>query len=176
MLWQLPEQLTFDPATLASFCELLPRTTGAAAALAAQHDAKLPEGRALTIAEVDQPMRHALEFRSTTFCVPEAFAILREHGVSGVVADTARRWPLVTESCSDFRYVRLHGDTELYTSGYSAEALDTWAQRCLSWAYDDKQDVYVYFDNDARGHAPHDAVALLDRITRRTGAAADRSE
>jgi uncharacterized protein YecE (DUF72 family) len=25
-------------------------------------------------------------------------------------------------------------------------------------------DVYVYFDNDAKGHAPHDAVALCERL------------
>ena len=26
------------------------------------------------------------------------------------------------------------------------------------------RDVYVYFDNDARGHAPHDALALAKRL------------
>ena len=79
-----------------------------------------------------------------------------------VVADTAGRWPRPEVATSDFMYVRLHGDVELYTSGYSAEALDRWAARCLEWAA--TQDVFVYFDNDVKGYAPHDAVALLERV------------
>ena len=46
---------------------------------------------------------------------------------------------------SDVVYVRLHGDTELYTSGYGPEALDRWAEKCRAWAQE--ADVYVYFDN-----------------------------
>ena len=60
--------------------------------------------------------------------------------------------------------MRLHGDRELYASGYSAAALDEWAARCRAWA-DDGRDVYVYFDNDAKGLAPHDAMALLQRVS-----------
>src|SRR3954453_16905648 len=67
VLWQLPENLTFDADVLEAFFALLPRTTGAAAALATQHDDKVKEGRALTVTEADVPLRHALEFRSTTF-------------------------------------------------------------------------------------------------------------
>ncbi|HET6628088.1 MAG TPA: DUF72 domain-containing protein, partial [Nocardioidaceae bacterium] len=63
-----------------------------------------------------------------------------------------------------FRYVRLHGDVELYTSGYSEQALDRWAQKVLDWA-GAGQDVFVYFDNDAKGYAPHDALALLSRVS-----------
>jgi uncharacterized protein YecE (DUF72 family) len=64
---------------------------------------------------------------------------------------------------SGFRYVRLHGDRELYASGYDAESLDGWADRCRGWA--EQQDVFVYFDNDAKGFAPHDAMALLARLS-----------
>ena len=51
--------------------------------------------------------------------------LLRAHDVALVVADTAGRWPLLERVTSDFIYVRLHGDKELYVSGYSAEALDS---------------------------------------------------
>ena len=54
-------------------------------------------------------------------------ALLREHAVALVTADTAGRWPLLEDQTADFSYVRLHGDVELYVSGYSAEALDRWA-------------------------------------------------
>ena len=72
-----------------------------------------------------------------------------------MLADTAGRWPKVEEDTADFRYVRLHGDAELYTSGYDDQALDAWAARIEAW--DDAQEAFVYFDNDAKGYAPHDA-------------------
>jgi uncharacterized protein YecE (DUF72 family) len=164
VLWQLPERLAFDPDVVGSFLDLLPATTGAAAELARRHDDKVPEDRAVTTTAEDRPLRHALEFRSVTFADPAAYALLREHGVACVVADTAGRWPKVLEVTAGFVYVRLHGDLELYASGYSARALDEWAERCRSWCADGL-DVYVYFDNDAKGFAPHDAVALLERLS-----------
>ncbi len=172
-LWQLPENLRFDAARLEGFFTQLPRTTGEAAALAARHDAKVPDDRALTVAEDERPLRHALEFRSPTFCTREAYDLLRRHDIACVVADTAGRWPFVEEVTSDFMYVRLHGDEELYTSGYGEPALARWAGRCRRWAAQG-QDVYVYFDNDARGHAPHDAVALQALVGGRAGVRAAR--
>lgn len=164
VLWQLPERLAFDAERMAGFFDLLPRTAGAAAALAGRHDDKLADDRALTTVtgDPDQPIRHVLEFRHRSFCEAEAIELLRAHDVGCVVADTAGRWPQAEAVTSDVVYVRLHGDTELYTSGYSPAALDRWAERCRGWA--EQADVYVYFDNDARGHAPHDAVALQERL------------
>ena len=164
-LWQLPPNLGYDADRLASFFDLLPRTLGEAARIAEGHDAKVPDDRALTTTEVDLPLRHALEVRHDSFKGPEPLALLREHDVAMVVADTAGRWPLVEEPTSDHMYVRLHGDQELYTSGYTADALDRWAEKCLSWA-GMGLDVHVYFDNDAKGFAPHDALALIDRVGR----------
>ena len=162
ILWQLPENLGFDAERMADFYARLPRTTYEAARLAEGHDAKVPEDRALTTAEADLPLRHVLEFRSRSFCTDESFALMREHGIGCVIADTAGRWPEAEAVTSDVVYVRLHGDTELYASGYSPEALDRWAEKCRTWA--EQGDVFVYFDNDIKGYAPHDAVALLGRV------------
>jgi uncharacterized protein YecE (DUF72 family) len=165
VLWQLPERLTFDADVLAAFFDRLPRTVGDAAALARRHDDKLTEGRALTRAprgQAGRPIRHALEFRHESFCSDEAFALLREHDVACVVADTAGRWPFAEQVTSDLVYVRLHGDRELYASGYGEAALDAWAGKCRRWSQ--HADVVVYFDNDAKGHAPHDAVRLQERL------------
>ena len=159
VLWQLPEVLAFDAEVLASFLTLLPRTTTAAAALALRHDERLAGDRVHTTVDADRPVRHALEFRSATFATPEALAVLREHDVACVLADTAGRWPRVEADTSDFRYVRLHGDQELYVSGYDARSLEEWARRITGWA--ERQDVFVYFDNDVKGYAPHDAEALI---------------
>jgi uncharacterized protein YecE (DUF72 family) len=163
LLWQLPERLSFDEARLAAFFELLPRTTAEAARLAERHDGKLGEGRVLTTCEVDAPMRHALEPRHPSFDSEEARALCAAHEVAVVVADSAGRWPVMPDATSDFRYVRLHGETELYASGYTDASLDRWAETCRGWL-DEGHDVHVYFDNDAKGHAPYDAVRLLARL------------
>ncbi|WP_151084028.1 DUF72 domain-containing protein [Nocardioides cynanchi] len=162
-LWQLPETLRFAPDVLDDFLGRLPRSTAAVAALAERHDDKVAPDRALTTTDTDRPVRHALEFRSPTFAVPEAMAVLRAHDVACVFADTAGRWPRVDEDTGPIRYVRLHGDQELYASGYTARALDEWAERCRGWVAGG-QDVFVYFDNDMKGFAPHDAMALIARL------------
>ena len=166
VLWQLPATLTFDAAVLDAFFALLPTTLGEAARLAERHDDKLTADRALTSVpadEADRPLRHALEFRSETFAVEAAYELMRHHRVACVLADTAGRWPRVDEVTSDIAYARLHGDQELYASGYSDVALDAWADRCRRWQADGLN-VHVYFDNDIKGFAPYDAMRLLDRL------------
>jgi uncharacterized protein YecE (DUF72 family) len=164
VLWQLPETLRFDAGVLDAFLARLPRSTTEAAALAARHDDKVADDRALTTTEAERPVWHALEFRSPSFAVPEAMAVLRRHGVACVLADTAGRWPRADEDTGAIRYVRLHGDKELYASGYTGQALDEWAARCRGWA-EAGQDVFVYFDNDMKGYAPHDAMVLIGRLS-----------
>ena len=62
LLWQLPPTLGFDPARLAAYFELLPRTTPAAAELASRHDERVA-GRAWTAIDADRPLRHADDYR-----------------------------------------------------------------------------------------------------------------
>ncbi|WP_297660434.1 DUF72 domain-containing protein [Pseudonocardia sp.] len=161
-LWQLPPRLRFDAARIAEFLSLLPHTTTEAAALAARHDERL-DGRALTETDADRPLRHALEVRHESFRDPAFPALLREHGVALVLADSAGTWPVFEEVTADFVYVRLHGQDELYASGYTPAALDAWAERVQAWR-DDGMDAYVYFDNDMKVHAPYDAIALAERL------------
>jgi uncharacterized protein YecE (DUF72 family) len=80
-----------------------------------------------------------------------------------VIADTAGTWPVFDQVTADFVYVRLHGDEELYASGYTDEALRRWADRIRGWA-DEGQDVFVYFDNDIKVKAPADAMTLLNLL------------
>ena len=165
-LWQLPPTLGYDEARLAAFFDLLPRTAGEAAEIAQRHDDKVPDDRALTGTDTpDRPLRHALEVRHASFTRAETATLLEKHDIATVVADTAGKWPLLDAVTSDHVYVRLHGDVELYASGYTPKALDRWAERCLGWVGEGR-DVYVYFDNDAKGFAPHDALALIERVGR----------
>lgn len=163
VLWQLPENLPFDAAVLDDFLGRLPRTTTEAAALATRHDDRLAGDRVDTAVRTERPLRHAVEARSATFATERFFDVLAAHDVGCVLADTAGRWPVLDRRTSDLRYVRLHGDRELYASGYTDVALDRWAARCRDWLAGG-EDVFVYFDNDAKGFAPHDAMALLRRL------------
>lgn len=162
ILWQLPPSLPYDPARLEAFFALLPRSTGEAAWLARHHEERL-SGRALTTPDADRPLRHALEVRHDSYRAPAFLDLLRAHEVAVVVADTAGKWPLLRELTADFGYVRLHGDVELYTSGYTGAALDSWAATITGWCATGR-DVYVYFDNDVKVRAPFDAMALADRL------------
>ncbi|MGW6129195.1 DUF72 domain-containing protein [Cellulomonas sp. NPDC055163] len=179
VLWQLPPNLGFDADRLARFFDLLPRSTAAAAVLAAGHDDKVPEGRALTTVDEDRPLRHVLEVRHATYLDPAFPELLRAHDIGLVVADTAGTWPHLEDLTSDDVYVRLHGDSELYVSGYDDAALDAWAAKVRAWsagtpppdgprltppAPDRPRDVYVYFDNDVKVRAPFDAMALAARL------------
>ncbi|GAB4100200.1 DUF72 domain-containing protein [Sinomonas halotolerans] len=160
ILWQLPETLPFDPDLVGAFTALLPRTTAAAAESASGHSDRLPAERALTTAELDVPVLHALEPRHASFDSEEARSFLAERGLCTVVADSAGRWPTMRDETGPFRYVRLHGERELYRGGYSPQALEAWAGRIREWTAEGL-DVYVYFDNDADGRAPYDAMALI---------------
>ena len=161
VLWQLPARTTFDAALVRDFLDLLPRTSTDLAELARRHDDK-GRGRVHVEAEVRRPVRHAFEVRHPSFVTDEFFALLEERDMACVVADSPRRWPEVDVPTTDFTYVRLHGHSRLYTSGYSARSLDGWAERCRGWV--ERGDVFCYFDNDARGRAPHDALGLADRL------------
>jgi uncharacterized protein YecE (DUF72 family) len=163
LLWQLPPNLGFDADRMRRFFDLLPRTTRAAAQLATAHDDKIAEDRAYTAVDKDRPLRHAVEVRHDSFNTPAAVDLARASDVALVIADTAGRWPMFDVVTSDFAYVRLHGASELYTSGYTEAGLDHWAGRLSGWL-DRGLDCYVYFDNDAKVHAPYDAMALIARF------------
>lgn len=173
VLWQLPPNFPFDSSKLAAFFEQLPRGTREAARLAKRHDHRV-NGRACLTADADQPIRHALEIRHETFRDPAFIALLRKYQIGLVVADTVE-WPLLMDVTADFVYVRLHGSTTLYSSGYGPKALAVWARRISAWSRGAEaegdhagrpapkrpRDVYVYFDNDAKVRAPFDALALM---------------
>jgi len=180
ILWQLPPTFTYNHALLDAFFGMLPRTTSAAATLARRHDARLAN-RAWTNADGTRPIRHAVEVRHPSFKDKDFVRLLRERDIALVVADTAGKWPFIEDTTSDFVYVRLHGDAQLYVSGYSASALDAWARKIRAWQAGrtpagatlvssrpsprpEGRDVFVYFDNDVKVRAPYDAISLAHRL------------
>jgi uncharacterized protein YecE (DUF72 family) len=161
-LWQLPGTYRFDAERMSAFMRLLPRSSREAEAVARQHDERLRRG-ALVEAAADVPYRHCFEVRHETYFHDEFYAVLREHDCGLVVADTAGKFPYAEEVTADYVYVRLHGSQQLYVSGYTDQELDAWARKIARWR-GRGLDVYVYFDNDAKVHAPFDALRLMERV------------
>jgi uncharacterized protein YecE (DUF72 family) len=186
ILWQLPPQMGFHPDVIEPFLAMLPRDTEAALELAHRYEPRIMEGR--THLEIDRtrPMRHAVEIRHASFVDERFIAMLREHNVALVVAETAQRWPMPFDVTADFVYVRLHGDRALYQSGYGPKALERWAKRIQDWheggepaelpgtavrlgapapRVPEGRDVYCYFDNtDVKLRAPVDAKNLMKKL------------
>lgn len=65
---------------------------------------------------------------------------------------------------ADVAYVRLHGPHRRSDGGCTGLQLDRWAERITGWQAEGC-DVWVFFDNDADGRAPYDAVGLSSRLT-----------
>jgi uncharacterized protein YecE (DUF72 family) len=179
-LWQFPPNFPYDRERLDAFFAALPRTGAEAMRLARKHDARVT-GRARLTTDPRQELRHAIEIRHPSFEQPEFIELLRRRQIALVVADTAGKWPLLEDVTADFVYVRLHGDVELYASGYSDRALAAWARKIRAWLGGAdapgarrasqraakrraRRDVYVYFDNDIKVHAPYDAKRLAGKL------------
>ena len=180
ILWQFPPNFSYSPALMESFLQQLPHDSNAAVELGKQHD-RMVEGRSFLEPDLNRTLRHAVEIRHPSFVVPEFIALLRHYQVALVCADTVS-CPRLMDITADFLYCRLHGSEKLYTSGYCKRDLDQWADRIATWATGGeakdgnracktkapkrkKRDVFVYFDNDAKVLAPHDAKSLQARLS-----------
>jgi uncharacterized protein YecE (DUF72 family) len=180
ILWQFPPMMQFHADVFEEFFGLLPRTTGEAMWIAHAHDERL-KGRHSLAPLDDLPLRHAVEVRHASFVDPTFISLLRRFGIAWVVADTPRPWPLFEDVTADFIYMRLHGAIELYNSRYSSEELDRWADCIRAWSTGGQpadarlisgeppprraaRDVYCYFDNTDKLHAPGNASELMFKL------------
>jgi len=180
ILWQFPPNFAYRRELLEGFFGLLPHDTGRACSLARRRSAWM-KGRVRLAVDAQRRLRHAVEVRHESFLDPSFIDLLREHQIALVVAETAGQWPMAQDVTADFIYLRLHGDKELYRSGYSARALSRWAERIRAWHRGSEpadaekisagrppsqpRDVYCYFDNtDVKLRAPVDAQSLMRKM------------
>jgi uncharacterized protein YecE (DUF72 family) len=155
VLWQFAPTKKFDEADFGKFLELLPR--------------KL-EGRAL---------RHVVEVRHASFCVPGFIALLRQFETPVVFAEHGS-YPAIADVTGDFVYARLQkGNDELKTC-YPPKALDAWAERFKVWAGGGEPDdlprvdpakptktprnVFAYVIHEGKVRAPAGAMELIERV------------
>jgi len=108
--------------------------------------------------------RYVFEFREPSWYRDNVLALLEAHGAAICLHDMAGSSSgkiLV----GPFVYVRFHG-VQKYSGSYTDRMLDDWAD----WLADRMMvgtPIYAYFNNDAAGHAPHDAVRLREKLYQR---------
>jgi uncharacterized protein YecE (DUF72 family) len=156
VLWQFAPTKKFDEADFGKFLELLPTELG---------------GRKL---------RHVVEVRHDSFCVPAFIALLRQFKIPVVFSEHAT-YPAIADVTGDFVYLRLQKGEDSIKTAYPPKALDAWAKRFETWAgggeptdlprVDDTKikkqprDVFAYVIHEAKVRAPHGAMALIERVT-----------
>ena len=155
VLWQFAPTKKFDAADFGAFLALLPRTRDG-----------------LTL-------RHAVEVRHDSFCVPEFVALLRAHNVAVVYADHST-YPAIADVTADFVYARLQTGDDGIATCYPPKTLDAWAKRLTAWASGSQpgdlpcvgdtpattkaRDVFAYVIHEGKVRAPAGAMALIDRL------------
>jgi uncharacterized protein YecE (DUF72 family) len=155
ILWQFAPFRRFNAEDLGGFLKLLPRKAG------------------------DRPLMHVVEVRHESFLVPEFAALLREHNVAVVYADSDD-YPAIADVTADFVYARLQRTQEANATGYTDAELDRWATHARLWeaggtpadlpqvgkqaAAKVQRPVFVYMISGAKVRAPAAAMALIERV------------
>jgi uncharacterized protein YecE (DUF72 family) len=101
-------------------------------------------------------VRVAVEPRHRTWWTTELRELLTERKAALVWADRCSRPINPMWRTADWGYVRLHEGRAKPWPNYGRAALRTWADRVRE-TYSDREDVYVYFNNDPGGAAIRNA-------------------
>lgn len=152
LLWQFAPNKKFDEHDFGAFLEMLPRKRDGVT------------------------LRHAVEVRHDSFCVPEFIALAKKHNVAIVYA-LHPTYPAISDITSDFVYARLQTGSDEIETCYGSNELGAWAERLHTWhdggMPDDlpriaaktkpkaePRDVFTYLISSGKSRAPAGAIAL----------------
>jgi uncharacterized protein YecE (DUF72 family) len=107
-------------------------------------------------------MRAAFEFRDDSWRNDEVLGLLDGAGAAWVLADRPG-WRVPEIVTGGWSYVRFHQGRSFHP-GYAKAKLRRWADRI---AAAEAKDTFVYFNNDALGAAPEDAMTLARLLQER---------
>ncbi len=115
-------------------------------------------------AETDQyeGYRFALEVRHPSWFLEESIGLMKKHGIT-LVFSQADQFPYDEEITAKDIYLRFHGPTALYSSSYSDQILEDYAEKFASWA-EEGHEVWAFFNNDIGGHALNNAKKLQELV------------
>jgi uncharacterized protein YecE (DUF72 family) len=155
LLWQFPPFKKFDEADFGAFLALLPKEF---------------QGHRL---------RHVVEVRHASFCVPEFVRLLRKFETP-VVFSEHEKYPAIADVAGDFLYLRLQKGDDAIETAYPPDAIADWATRLRGWiggtapadlphvetapAKIKPRDIFVYFIHEGKVRAPAAAMALIEKL------------
>lgn len=155
ILWQLAGTKKFDPADIEAFFKLFP-----------------PE-------HAGRPVRHVIEARHPSFCVPEFIDLARKHKVAIVFAES-EDYPAIGDVTADFLYLRLQNTKDDVPDGYPPAALKAVASWARAWErgeepddvprvagkspVKEQRDVFVFMISGAKVRNPAAAMALIETL------------
>ncbi|MGE5041464.1 MAG: DUF72 domain-containing protein, partial [Candidatus Levyibacteriota bacterium] len=108
-----------------------------------------------------QNIEHAFEFREEGWFREDVRLLLAGNN-SSLVISSSQDFPEF-ELPVNFSYLRFHGPKGLYSSSYSLEELNSWAEKIKE--FKKHGNVYAYFNNDAYGYAPQNAKSLIELLS-----------
>ncbi len=135
VLVQVPPSLKFDEALARPFFEML------------KHNQ--PE------------YEFAFEARNSTWYEEESLALMREFDIANVISQSSGRFPYSEAITAKNIYIRFHGPERLYSSGYTDEMLQDYANKFKSWV-NEGHHIWAFFNNDNGGYALKDARKLRE--------------
>lgn len=137
ILWQLPPNFSVDMERLENFLEALKAYNG----------------------------RNTFEFRNKTWINKKVINLLKKNNVALCMADYPdflNKLPIT----ADFVYIRRHGKDGSYATCYSLDSLKEDAKTIKSYLKQ-KKDTFIYFNNDASGYAPKNAIELISLLDKK---------
>lgn len=118
------------------------------------------------MAQLNPAHRTAVEFRHKSWWRPAVYRAFTERRLI-FCAVSAPRLPEEFPAGQEVLYVRFSGKTRWYQHDYSPEELATWAERIRNSG---AKEAWVYFNNDRRGFAIKNALALRRMLRATPGA------
>jgi uncharacterized protein YecE (DUF72 family) len=101
---------------------------------------------------------HCFEFRHASWFSADVYSLLEARGASLALGDDRRRPLPAATPVGPIAYLRLHYGSRGRDGNYSDRELAAWRRRIAAWRA--RRRVFAYFNNDWRGYAPRNAMAL----------------
>jgi uncharacterized protein YecE (DUF72 family) len=105
--------------------------------------------------------QHVIEFREPSWYNDDVFELLESRGIALCLHDMAGS-ATGKIMVGSFVYVRFHGPVK-YMGRYDDSVLSSWGAWLAAQRRHGRQ-IFAYFNNDAAGHAPRDAIRLRRAI------------
>jgi uncharacterized protein YecE (DUF72 family) len=131
-----------------------------------------PVALAETLAAFPRGTRLAVETRHPSWWTDDVRRLLTDRDAAHVWSDRRSRTLGPTWRTASWGYLRLHEGSARIWPFYGRRALVTWAER-IAATYDDRDDVFVYFNNDP-GCAAVDNAVTFGREVHRLGRTSTR--